>query len=224
LERGAGRLMLDPSLLLNARGFNALRSAVQEDPAAEYFVPASVYYNLTELTERRHIERILPQFTPPRNAARLDEVGAFFTNTPNVQPYTPVGLAATEGNDEARLMHARLRDAMPDDPVYVHVLYEEWGFLTSESWIASRTKRTFQAFKRAGAIAVEFPREAFDAAARRTPHVVPANVQGPLTRNQRLRAVTKWVAAGGVIWAGLLNPILGMAAGSAAGIFALYDP
>ncbi len=104
------------------------------------------------------------------------------------------------------------------------LLLEEWVFLTSESWLAARTHTTFNFFKRAGAVAIELPRDSFDALARRTLRIPAAPVPRPLKASQRLRAVTKWAAAGGASWVGMLDPLVGALGGTVASFFLLFDP
>ena len=76
--------------------------------------------------------------------------------------------------------------------------------------------------------AIEFNREVFDRLAARTlkiPHV--EDVPLALTKGQRLRAVTKWMAAGlvGTPAGAFLHPLLGSGlAGATYRLVALFDP
>ena len=68
-----------------------------------------------------------------------------------------------------------------EEPVQ-NVLMEEWEFLTSESWIASRLKRSFSAFLRAGAAAIELGGRGFDSLAAKTLKVPQFEIPKALKR------------------------------------------
>ena len=95
------------------------------------------------------------------------------------------------------------------DAVVFGVLVEEWLFLTSSCFIASKIKRPFSAFVRACAVAMEWGRDKFDLAAARVPRLPPERLPRPLSPGQRVRAVSKWIAVGGTSVASLCSPMAG---------------
>ncbi len=103
------------------------------------------------------------------------------------------------------------------------VLAEEWAFLQGRSIVGSRIKKPFNTFVRGGAVAVEGGRRRFHQLETRTLRLDPvANAE--LRPMQHLRAVAKWIAAGGAPASALIEPLLGVAASAGAGWFLLLDP
>ncbi len=117
----------------------------------------------------------------------------------------------------ARLTRTRER-IIPD------ILLEEWSFLVGQSWIAARTKKAFAAFKRAGAVVVDFSGQKVDSIVSRT--LRHGRLPGPatLTHLGRIRAAAKWIAVGGSPVAGLIDPIIAVVASAGTGVFLLFDP
>lgn len=76
-------------------------------------------------------------------------------------------------------------------------LWEEWLFLQEQSWLVSRSRKTFRRFIKSGAVALETSKETFDALAARTLRLPRKDIPKALTSGQRLRASAKWIAVGG---------------------------
>lgn len=97
------------------------------------------------------------------------------------------------------------------------VLFDEWFFLTHESWVVSRIKAGFQTIARAGEAGIEL----LNPIVRKT---LKKNAGEIIQTADRLRALGKWIAVGGPPVAGILNPIVGLGVGTVAGGFLLLDP
>ncbi len=110
-----------------------------------------------------------------------------------------------------------------EEPVQ-NVLMEEWEFLTSESWIASRLKRSFSAFLRAGTAAIELGGRGFDSLAAKTLKLPQFEIPKALKPRQRLRAASKWIAVGGSSAAALVHPLPAVLLSATTGLFLLFDP
>jgi hypothetical protein len=107
------------------------------------------------------------------------------------------------------------------DELTSEILYEEWLFLSSDSWLFSKTRRAFEAMIEAGGTAFEMSRRAFDQLVRKT--LKKANGE-PLTPGNRVRAAAKWIAVGGPPIIGVIEPISAAIASGASGYFLLVDP
>jgi hypothetical protein len=107
------------------------------------------------------------------------------------------------------------------DELATHVILEEFEFLTSESWIFSKTRQAFDAMVEAGGTAIQMSRRGFDRAVRRT---LKKGSDEPLSSGSRARAAAKWVAVGGPAIVGVVEPVSGAIASAAAGYFFLVDP
>lgn len=106
--------------------------------------------------------------------------------------------------------------------ILIDILFEEWIFLQEHSWIISRAKRTFTKLKDAGAVYIEFGKDSFDNAVRRT--LQNNDVNKMLEKADRYRAVAKWIAVGGPSAAVYLGPLPSAITALAAGYFLLFDP
>ena len=107
------------------------------------------------------------------------------------------------------------------DELVAHILYEEWAFLTSQSWIFSKARKALDEMVEAGATAIHTSSGQFDRLVRKT---LKKRQDEPLTPNERARAAAKWVAVGGPsVWS-VFEPISGAALSAAGGYFLLCDP
>ena len=107
------------------------------------------------------------------------------------------------------------------DEIVAQVLYEEWEFLTTNSWLFSKARKIFDEVVTLGGIAIHVSQEQFDNFVRLS---LKKNNDLPLTPNDRVRAAAKWVAIGGPAILGLINPIAGALSSTASGVFLLCDP
>ncbi len=210
--------MIDPSLLVEREGVKALRASSAET-STSFLVPGSVYNAIRDGSGWQPLWREYGEADP----TPIDEARSLIAE----ELVTPFMAGSFETDHP---LYATYLEIAGGQRILAETWFLEWVFLTTQSWVAAASRRTFDAFKRAGAIAIEMPREAFDFVVRRTPrvmaaagqrHIAPPDV---LTANQRVRAVAKWVAAGGSPWTFLLGPFIGAFAATASGIFLLFDP
>jgi hypothetical protein len=134
------------------------------------------------------------------------------------------GFAPYSGDITGRLEDVAHRLLRRRERVVRDILLEEWAFLNRQSWIAARTKKTFDTFKRAGAVVIDFSGQRFDAVVSRTLHHERLPLPPALNHRHRMKAGTKWLAAGGAPTAGLIDPLLGTVAGIGTALFFLFDP
>ncbi len=199
-------IMVDPSLLLSPR--TALEAEVAIRGAAGRIVVPRAFVRLArsgELSERTR------RFY---GRGQGSEGGLSPVALERFADFAGPELGPQEGEVAARLRrHAELGE----------VLLEEWAFLNQRSWIASRVKRPFAHFVKAGAVAVEAGRRVFEREALRVLRREPD--QGELSALMRLRALSKWLAVAGVSAAPLVHEMgLQIAVRAVAGFFLLYDP
>jgi hypothetical protein len=90
---------------------------------------------------------------------------------------------------------------------YYHLpdtLFDAWVFLQEESWIVAKFRHAFDQMVRAGGIALQWGKRPLDLAVRKTRG---KKEQEALTKIDRLTALGKWVAMGGIaaVDAGLIS-------------------
>lgn len=134
-------------------------------------------------------------------------------------------------SEEYLSKHEKLKTALPEylklyvtsqDNNIVNCLLEEWMFLQENSWIVSRSKKTFIKLKDAGSVCIELGKKTLDDAIKRTLKLDKENQALNIAR--RLRAFGKWTAVGGASASSLIDPIVGILASAASGFFLLLDP
>lgn len=103
-----------------------------------------------------------------------------------------------------------------DDRELVKILSEEWVFLQEFSWVVAKSKKVFEKFKEAGAVAVEFPENAVDKLVRRT---LKKKDDDFLNTFDKLRALGKWIAIGGSSITHFLNSVTDSLISLGTGIF-----
>ena len=123
------------------------------------------------------------------------------------------------------------------------IIFEEWEYLTTNSWLLSKTRAVYDHMIDAGANAlyvtkakleraVKSTKQALDDATGRIKDLTDRAVRrtikkttpGPITPNDRVYAVAKWVAVGGGAASSLMVPVAGVAMTAVTGLFLLYDP
>lgn len=214
VERAPG-LMFDPSSLLHQAALAQVVELARETGAGHpLFVAASFIRALNEPdllpSVLRYFGRRVEQTSPQDILA--------MTRAAGLQVYTAAPAPSRQQDPIAERL-IRQRDRGVRD-----ILLEEWSFLTGQSWVAARTKKAFDAFRRAGAIVMDFSGQKLDGVVARTLRHDRLPAPPALTQRDRLRAAAKWVAAGGAPVLPLVDPILGAAAGAGIGVFFLFDP
>lgn len=205
------RVLLDPSLLL---GRSVLEETLIELPSLidqagfDFFVAAS----LRPLYNDRDAYGALPEF--------FESAGDFVDPDEVLSRLAAVGVSVWERPRWGQQEFAALYDALGEEVnsgMIQDVLFDEWFFLTHESWIVSRIKAPFQAMARAGEAGIEL----LNPIVRKT---LKEDTSDLIQTADRMRALGKWIAVGGPLVAGLLNPIVGLVAGAVGSGFLLLDP
>jgi hypothetical protein len=211
LETGRPNVMLDPALLL---GRTALENTVGEVAALQDQGEFAFSVASSLAAEDLDPEAEEPLFGffdaagdavhPQEAVARLQEIGV-----PTWAP--PAG-----AREEYTEFYGALGE-VTESSIVRDLLFEEWFFLTHESWVISRIKSPFVAMVDAGELGVEV----LNKLVRRT---LKQPASDTVRTVDRLRALGKWAAVGGPPALILLNPIVGAVATGVAGGFLLLDP
>jgi hypothetical protein len=183
-------LMLDPSLLLRPWTLDDVREAG----------PAAVSATFLELARDRALSDSALAFFGPRGLDRR-EVAELARSVATAGGYEPHRAAPEVG------LPLAIRD-----PVVRAILDDEWSFLRPESWIASRVRRPFTAFVRAGAAGVQLARAALEGW---------DGLPSPLSESSRLRVAATWLAVGAD--APLLEALQVASPAPAAGAFLVFE-
>jgi hypothetical protein len=152
--------MLDPSLVLYSYTTDEARDSVRAS-SERVFLPRT-FADLVAAEEFEHpvFRRLAPgAHMSPRP---IKDRTRWILDEELVVPWD-----ASEASLDRDLQLADL-ETLVSDPLLRSILSEEWAFLQSESWLASKTRKPFDAFIRAGAVAIELNREVFDKLAART--------------------------------------------------------
>lgn len=205
----ADRLMIDPSLLLHRATFPAIRDAAKD--RLPLYVSTTIVNAVMEPTTANR--RGLVQFVErPSDLANLAQVAGVLRRA-NVRSYEggPVPGIEVGRSDFLELV---------GNQFVASVLVDEWSFLLTESWLVARTKKVISAFIDAGAAGLEISEKTFDKLVART---LKKDTPAGLTKGQRIRGVSKWIAAGGSPATILLGP-LGVIPAGAIAVFLMVDP
>jgi len=112
--------------------------------------------------------------------------------------------------------------SIPQESEWItQIVFEEWGFLTTQSWLLAKVRKPFDHMIEAGATAIEISKKTMEKAIRTT---VKKDPTLDLSFKDKAVAVAKWVAVGGSSASSLIEPVTGAVISFAAGMFLLYDP
>lgn len=100
------------------------------------------------------------------------------------------------------------------------ILFEEWEFLTTNSWLIAKLRTAFDKIVEAGGTAIYISKQAFEIAVRKS----IKKPEGELSPNDKLKATAKWVAVGGSVLSDFVAPVSGAILNAASGMFLLCDP
>jgi len=101
------------------------------------------------------------------------------------------------------------------------IFFEEWEFLTTNSWLFSKTRKAIDDIVEAGANAYQTSKLKFEQMTRKLLNKEPGETLSP---NDKVKAGAKWVAMGGGPVLALFEPISGTALTTTGSIFILSDP
>jgi hypothetical protein len=214
-------VMLDPSILLDARAYSQVRRQwdVLLGREANVFVPnalvvilssylaentdygtveAFTRFYIDEGTERTSLEELIRVLGIDRDTGRL------------VLPFLPEDEAYVH-EDFYYALREELETVGDVGPLLANSIFEEWVFLQEVSWITSHTTAAFTWMARAGGVIVQAGRRSLDRIATKT---LNKDAQYKLDTAERLLALGKWVAFAGVTGIGAA---IGAAAGASVG-------
>lgn len=217
-------LMLDPSLLLSLRTLPVITELARRGELRGAVIPRIFFEFVGEQSLNQDVLRFFGGSSAEGEYGRLADI---LPQIRELREYLSPSASEPEVAGTEILLNIRRQTRSER---VAAILGEEWAFLTAHSWIASRLKRPFSAFVRAGAFAVEGSRDSFDRLVARTLKKHGPLPPGGFPAGDRLRAVAKWVAVGGMsavpLFAGILAPVvLGeVAMGAAFRYFLLFDP
>jgi hypothetical protein len=202
-------VMLDASVLLERTALERTLNvvpALSSDPGFQFFVPQSLFSagEGPDSGPLRDFFEIGSWVDPVEVQARLQPVNVSLWKRPQ------------SATDQFAEFYGDLGEVVPTGTIQ-EILFDEWFFLTHDSWLVSRVKNTFHALTRAGELGVEL----LDVLVRRT---LKKDVSYIVRTADRLRVLGKWIAVGGPLVVTLLNPIAGAVVGGVAGGFLLLDP
>ena len=218
----AERVMLESSMLLHRDSANYLLALAQVRP-----MDVVVSKRLLEIAGSEPellARRLAPRLDIPSAAMDLATTKVLaheltqFVETYRLPPESdrPLWYDGSGG----RFFYDVLREWTQDD-LAAQILFEEWHFLTGESWIFSKTRQAFDGMVEAGGTAIHMSSRLFDRVIRKTLRKGPDE---PLTPGNRARAAAKWVAVGGPAILSVVEPISGAVSQAASGYFLLVDP
>jgi len=187
-------LLLDPSVFLGNEGFRWLEE-VPHDERMRFVVSRTFFDQIAERAAYTAADEELWGPLPTGTARRqLEELIAGLTMFSEED-------AAHDLPPDAQAVAARLRD------MGSQVAVEEWLYLHSNSWLAARSRKIFQHFKRAGAKAVELMGNVVEDLTWLAAGYRPGP-PGTLTPQLKRKAGINIVIVGGIATAGVLVPWL----------------
>lgn len=189
------RLMLDPSMLLGDQGFGWLAS----EDLNQFVISATFVAQLRgEVAYSDHDRELFGELPIEADrGALLNLVG-------------PIGRFGLQDIDTELLPESVRAVAAQLQAAGSQVAAEEWLYLATNSWLAARSRRIFDAFNQAGAAALELGRDVLGDVVHRTLQL-PSDAPPVLRPELIARAGLRWLAVGGPAIAPLLFPP-GMAA------------
>lgn len=116
--------------------------------------------------------------------------------------------------------HMNLSNAV-ENSLLTNILFEEWIFLQEYSTIVAKSKKTFEKFKEAGAIAIEYSKKTLEIVIRRT---LKKGKNDPLNKADKLRALGKWIGVGLSASTAFMVPAYAAVLVAGTGVFSLIDP
>ena len=197
-------LLLDPSFVMSRPGFQWLASG---GGWGEVILP---------LTFRRWLEGEIDldimAVVAPRDRRAVDSRRRYVLDLTTGMDVFSSGEADLPASSRD-VLNALLALGGPN----AELLADEWAFLQSQSWMTSKLRRPYEAFRDAGATLIEVGNKVGDRLIRQ---VIPADKIPPvLTAKFRAIAAAKWIGVGGVtVGVSVLGGALGIA-GAAGGAY-----
>lgn len=213
----AEALLLDPSLFLSRSSFPIVLEALKNGELKGARIPYGFAIALRDGNLSDSVVRFFADSREPFSAKEI------MTRILNEGLELPESYQPKSPRFEGTEFDTRLSEFV-GDKIVRQILMEEWEFLTSQSWIAAKIRRAYNAFLKGGAAAIEWGTNKFDYLAEKTLKIPPEKLPDGLKPKQRFRAAAKWVAVGGSSASALFVPPAAAATLAVAGYFMLFDP
>jgi hypothetical protein len=208
--------MLEASLLLHRDSLNQLRGLHHADAFSGYFV-SDAFVQFLDLDLRFAVRTLSRYYGIPQRLIDGPAVLEFIKDVEGRQLINRYRRA--EGGEQQDMY--REFSSLHETEWITQIVFEEWDFLTTQSWLYAKVRKAFDSMIEAGGTAVEVSKRRMDQAIRSTVKKDPAL---EVTAKDGVRAIAKWVAVGGSPAASLIGPVTGVLVSAAAGMFLLYDP
>ena len=209
-------LMLDPSLFMSRDSFKIVVEGLGNGELKNVRIPSSF---ASALTKRELTKTVSRFFSDSQKSLSSREIISGLRAGKVELPESYVNSSEWRKTKfETQLFEA------VEDTIARQILMEEWDFLTSQSWIAAKTRKAYDAFLKGGAAALEWGGNKFDYLAAKTLKIPPSSIPDGLKPKQRLRAAAKWIAVGGASASVFLIPPAAFATTAITGYFCIFDP
>jgi hypothetical protein len=238
--------MLDVSMIADRSSLKRLMAVAAQDPRAlgGLRVSATFVERLALRSKENDTEMVRQlnrYFAVERRLIDMKLIRKFVESVPfreYVRAYR-----AENGHRTQGFRRNLLQDMGEKDARAYEIVVEEWEFLMTHSWLFAKTRAIYDRLVDAGADAIYMTKkklektveavkggiaDARDSTVLGCDRVVNRTLkkgeEHKVSPNDRIRAVSKWVAVGGGAATTLINPIVGVLGATAGGMFILYDP
>ena len=223
VEEEQTNIMFDPSMLISKRSLRQVFDIVKvrRDFNLKLYMPSSFVQALHE--ENFYKNPILQFFLYNAEQASHEEILHFLD-------YSATRVSTYKIHPEHYEKHLIIRNNLGQyfkfnnknyQSLLINTLYEEWFFLQEYSFITSRLRKTFNAFIRAGATAVEVSRQKIDKHIREKLNI---EEDDHISKKQYMRMFGKWTAVGGTTAWLIFEPVTGGVASGLTNFFLMFDP
>lgn len=215
------RIMLDASMILHRDSLNQLLGLAKADALDSVIVSGAFIRMLESFVDERpyNIRRsslynLSEFFQIPINLISRTSIREFLSILQN----SGISIYERKGSFDNEIFKNLYEQT--NDELLAEILFEEWEFLTTNSWITAKTRAAFDAIVEAGSVAICLSQKAFEVAVRKT----IKKPTGNLSPNDKVKAAAKWIAVGGSVVADFVSPIPGVILNLSSGLFLLCDP
>ncbi len=181
------QVMIEASMFIHRDSFNQVR-ALANARALENVVVPHAFARFAGQDVRRLITRLRGYYSISPSSIDLRGVYDFLPGILEVVPtYRP-----PEDAPLGPIYENLLR--ITHDALIAQILFEEFSFLTSHSWLFAKVRRAYDDIVEVGCSAFQTSKAKFDTITRRLLNKSPT---AALTPNDKLKAGAKWIAVGG---------------------------
>jgi len=210
-------VMLDLSILLSPQKMKILNSIHCRDSRISYYISTHFYEYLknqvqlishkkTHSINKENVEYIddqwkaLLKFYGIRKNISKNKIFETIDEYLAKQFVTINDYSMSDSQEKYASFYANF--AFKNEPLLIqYILFEEWAFIQSHSFLSASSKKTMNAFKKCGAIALDFSKEALEITKKKIQGNIRKklhkNIENPITVTDTLRYFGKYVAIGG---------------------------